>query len=219
MSKPIRESRISGFLSVIAERQTYKNLLYLVVAFPLAVGYYVLLSVGFTLGIALSILVVGLGILAATVIGVRYIAAFERWLANRLLGTKIPTPSDVEDAGDGVITTVKAYLRAPSTWRGLGFILLKFFLGILSFILLVSFLGTALELLLLPLVPEGAFHVQIVGWRVAQSFETTTQRIVAVPIGAVLVFGSLHILNAFAKANARIAVSLLKGEASSDGKA
>jgi hypothetical protein len=156
MSKRTRVSRISGFLSVIAERQTYKNLLYLVVAFPLAVGYYVLLSVGFTLGIGLSILVVGLGILAATVIGLRYIAAFERWLANRLLGTKIPTPSDVEDAGGGVIQTVKVYLHAPSTWRGLGFILLKFLLGILSFILLVSFLGTALELLLLRKVKEKA---------------------------------------------------------------
>lgn len=50
-----RASKVSGFLSVIAERQTYKNLLYLVVAFPFAVGYYVLLSVGFMLGIGLSI--------------------------------------------------------------------------------------------------------------------------------------------------------------------
>lgn len=211
-------SGISGFLYVIADRQTYKNLLYLIVAFPLAVAYYVVLSVGFMLGIGLSILVVGLGILVATVIGLRYLAAFERWLANRLLVTVIVAPSDVGNANGGVIRTVKAYLRAPSTWRGLGFILLKFPLGILTFILLVSFLGTALELLLVPLYPEGAFHVQILGWKVAQSFETDTQRIAAVPIGTILIFGSLHILNAFAKANATIAVSLLGDEASGDGK-
>jgi hypothetical protein len=49
--------------------------------------YYVVLMAGFALGIGLSVLVVGLGILLETVIGLRYIASVERRLANVLLGT------------------------------------------------------------------------------------------------------------------------------------
>ncbi|MEF8783848.1 MAG: sensor domain-containing protein [Haloarculaceae archaeon] len=202
-------SSLTDIVGIIAEPQTYKNLLYLLLAFPLGMVYYVILMVGFTLGIGLSVLVVGLGVLLVTVIGLRFIAAFERTLANALLDTAIPAPDDVSKAADGFTGTAKAYLRAPSTWRGLGFVALKFWVGILSFVLLVTFLGTAVELLLLPLFPGGVFEVQVAGWEVAQSVETTTQRAIAVPVGGALAIVALHILNAFAGANASIALSLL----------
>jgi len=200
---------ITDIVGIVAEPQTYKNLLYLVFAFPLGMAYYVILMVGFALGIGLSVLVVGLGVLLGTVIGLRYIASFERWLANALLGTEIATPDDVAKAGAGVVGTAKAYLKASSTWRGLGFVVLKFWVGILSFVLLVTFIGTAVELLLLPLFPGGALNVQVASWEVAKSITTTTQRAAAVPAGAVLALLGLHILNAFARANASIASSLL----------
>ena len=80
---------IADVVGVVAEPQTYKNLLYLGLAFPLGMVYYVVLMAGFALGIGLSVLVVGLGILLGTVIGLRYIASVERRLANALLGTAI----------------------------------------------------------------------------------------------------------------------------------
>lgn len=208
----------ASIVGPLADAQTYKNLLYLLLAFPLGMAYYVVLMLGFTLGVGLSILVVGLGVLAGTVIGLRYIASFERWLANTLLGTAIPAPDDVENAGDGIIATVTAYLRASSTWRGLGFVFLKFWIGVLSFVLLVTFLGTGVELLLIPLFPGGVFNVEIAGWVVARSVETTTEQAVAVPAGAVLALVSVHILNAFAGVNASVASSLLGPETSDAGE-
>lgn len=200
---------IANIIGVVTEPQTYKNLLYLGLALPLGMVYYVVLMVGFALGVGLSVLVVGLGILLGTVIGLRYIASVERRLANALLGTAIATLDDVETAGKGVVGTAKAYLKASSTWRGLGFVVLKFWLGTLSFVLLVTFLGTAVELLLLPLFPGGALNVRVANWEVAKSVTTTPQRAVAVPGGAVLALLGLHLLNAFARANASIASSLL----------
>jgi hypothetical protein len=200
---------LSRTLGVVVDSQTYRNLLYLLLAFPLGMAYYVILVTGFALGLGLSVLVVGLGILLVTVIGLRYVASFERWLANALLGTEIGAPNDVEKDGDGIVETAKAYLRASSTWRGLGFIFLKFWLGVLSFVLLVTFLGVAVELLLIPVFPEGTLNVQIGGWTVAQTIETTTEQAIAVPVGAVLAVVAMHILNAFARVNASIASSLL----------
>lgn len=207
---------LADVVGVVADAQTYRNLLYIFLAFPLGLLYYAVLVVGFTLGIGLSMLLVGLVILVVTVIGLRYAASFERRLANSLLATEIATPDDVDRSSDGPVGTVKAYLRASSTWRGLGFVVLKFPIGILSFILLVGLLGTAIELLLLPLYPGGAFNVQVAGWRVARSFETSTHRLIAVPVGAVLGIVAVHVLNAFAGANASIASSLLGSNADTD---
>ena len=206
---PTGGTTLSDIVGIVIEGQTYRNVLYLFLAFPLGLIYYFVLVLGFTLGLVLSVLVVGLGILLGTAIGLRYIAAFERGLANTLLGTEIPEPDDVKKADGGIVETGKAYLQAPSTWRGLAFVVLKFPLGILAFILLVSFLGTGLELLLIPLFPEGVFNVQIAGWEVARSVETTTHQAIAVLVGAVLTLAAFHILNVVAGAYASIASSLL----------
>ncbi|MFD1588448.1 sensor domain-containing protein [Halorientalis brevis] len=214
MDQPRTDGTVSGStiadgVRPLTEAQTYKNLLYLVLTFPLGLAYFVIVVVGFALGLGLSVLLVGLGILLATGIGLRVIASFERRLANTLLGTEITAPTDVEQTTDGLIETVTAYFEASSTWRGLGFVLLKFWLGILSLILLITFLGTAIELTLLPLFTDGVLNVQVVGWRVAHSFQTPTQRLLAVPGGVVLGIVAVHILNAYARTNASIAVSLL----------
>lgn len=208
-TSPSTRSSVAKVVGVVADGQTYKNLLYLLLAFPLGMAYYIILMVGFTVGLGLSVLVVGLGILLATVIGLRYLASFERGLANTLLGTNIRKPDDIEKASEGIVGTAKAYLQASSTWRGLGFVALKFPIGVLSFVLLVTFLGTGMELLLIPLFPGGVFNVQIAGWVVAESIETATEQAIAVPAGAFLVLLAVHILNAFARANASIASSLL----------
>jgi hypothetical protein len=210
-------SGIRAAVGVVADVQTYKNLVYLFLAFPLGMIYYVVLVVGFTLGLGLSVVVVGLGILLGTAIGLRLIADFERRLANALLGTEIRQPDDVENEG-GIVGTARAYLQASSTWRGLGFVVLKFLLGIVSFVLLLTFVGAAAELLLLPLFPGGVFNVTVNGWEIARGFETTTQRAAAVPAGAVLGLVGLHVLNAFAGANASIAASLLGANGSGDAE-
>jgi hypothetical protein len=209
-------SRLADIVGVVGDRQTYRNLLYLALAFPLGMIYYMVVFFGFAFGLALSVFVVGLGILLATAIGVRYLASFERRLANRLLGTSIADPTDVDGSDGGIVATAKAYLTASSTWRGLGFVVLKFPIGVLSFVLLVTFLGTGVELLLNPVFPAGVFSVEIGGWEVAQSVESTTERALAVPAGAVLALLGLHITNAFADVNASIASSLL-GPNGSDG--
>lgn len=199
----------ANVLGPLGNRQTYRNILYLCLAFPLGLVYHVVLMLCVALGIGLSVLLVGLLILLAIVVGIRYVASFERGLANGLLGTEIASPDDVDREADGVVESAKAYVNASSTWRGLGFVVLKFPLGVISFVLLVTFLGTAIEFLVLPLYPDGVLNIQVSGWRVAHAFETPTQRNLAVPVGAVLGVVAVHVLNAFARANASIAASLL----------
>ena len=200
----------------ITELQTYKYLLYLLTAFPLGLLYFTLTVVGVSLGAGLAVLGVGVVILLATVVGVRSMAAFERALANSLLGTDIDAPDDI-DAGGGLLETAKAYLFAESTLRAFSFVFVKFGLGIASFVAVVTLLGTGLELLLLPVFPEGALNVQVFGIKPAELFQTGTQRLLAVVLGTVLLVVSAPVLNALARVNASIASGLLENSEDSNG--
>ncbi len=204
----------SAILGVAAKGQTYKNLLYLFLAFPLGMLYFIFLTTGFALGVGLSMVVIGLGILLVMLVGVRALGAFERKLANRLLGTEIRPPDDIEPEENGLVAIGKAYVSASSTWRQFGFLFLKFFTGILSFVLLTLFVGIAVDLVLAPVFPEGALGVQINDWTVAESVETTAEQALAVLAGVVIGLVGLHLLNAFARVNASIASSLLGAEGS-----
>src|ERR1700755_1185031 len=113
--------------------RTYTNLLYLLLAFPLGLAYFILLAVGLTLGFGLTIVWVGLPILALVFAGSWAFAAFERQAAILLLGADVPPmlppPSPMartawQRAGD--------FFSNPVTWKGMGFLLLKFPLGIVS---------------------------------------------------------------------------------------
>lgn len=203
-----------GRLASVIDAQSYKNILYLLTAFPLGLVYFTLTIVGISLGAGLAVLGVGLVILFATVVGIRTMAAFERTLANALLGTDLHAPDDSE-TGDGLLETAMAYLLAESTLRAFGFVFAKFALGILSFVALVTFLGTALELLLLPVAPDGALNVQVFGIHPVDLFQTSTQRLVGAVLGAFLLVVSVPVLNAVARANATVAEALLGGDSDS----
>jgi hypothetical protein len=203
---------LSAFLGVVAEGQTYKNLLYLFLAFPLGLLYFTVLVTGFALGVGLSVLIVGVGILLVMLVGVRVLGAFERGLANGLLDTDIHPPDDIAPDDDGLVALGKAYVGAASTWRQVGFLVSKFFAGILSFVLLALFVGVSVDLVLAPVFPEGALGVQINNWTVGETIETTAQQALAVPAGLVLGLVGLHLLNAFARVNASMASSLLGAE-------
>jgi hypothetical protein len=196
---------LGNALGIVTERQTYSNLLYLVLAFPLGVVYQSLVVFGLVAGILLSVVLVGIGILFVTLLGVRAIAGFERRLANRLLGTEIADPDDLQTDQAGVFGTVKLYLKAASTWRSVGFLVVKFWVGVVAFVLLTFTLGIAVELLTAPL---GADIVEISINSDEVTFDTVPAY-VAIPLGAVLAVGSLHVSNAFAYVNAQIAEGLL----------
>ena len=72
----------------------HNYLVYLLTAFPLGLAYFIVLAVGASVGAALAVLVVGLGILLATLVAWRGMAAIERGVARALLGVQIARPPD-----------------------------------------------------------------------------------------------------------------------------
>lgn len=192
---------IRSFVGVAAERQTYRNLCYLLLAIPIGIAYQFGLTLGF-LGAIFAVVLVGIPILLCTIVGARYLAAFERRLANRLLTTDIRRPANRRTvADDGLVSTLVELVRSQTTWKGVGFLVLKsVFSFIVAFLLLLGGIGS----LALVLAPVSSSTV-VFDWEI----DTVAESVVAVPLGVVLGLVTLHLANWIAEIMETLAVALL----------
>ena len=86
--RPAGGSAFGRFFGVVVRPQSWLNLLYLALSFPLGLFYFVFLTVCLSVGISLVIIWVGIFILGLTAACWWAFAAFERSLADAFLGTR-----------------------------------------------------------------------------------------------------------------------------------
>ncbi len=152
---------MTALFGPFAQKRTYVRLVYLLFAFPLGVAYFVGLVGGIAVGNGLVIVWVGVPILVGVAAGWRALAGFERRLAISMLGASIdPTPSPLPEAED-IWGRVKALVGDPFTWRSLGWLFLRFPLGIISFVIIVVLLSVAGAGLSSPFVLRFAERVEV----------------------------------------------------------
>lgn len=178
---------------VFAKPQTYLNLLYLFLAFPLGIAYFVFLVTGISLGFGLLVIWIGAVILAGVLALCWPLTLFERQLAISLLHVDMPPRCDTTPSGGTLFEQAKAHLSNPATWKGIAFLFLKFPIGIASFVITVTLVSLSLGLLLAPL---GYPWVQINIGNLRLS--SMSAAMVAFCLGLVVAPFSLHFLNLMA---------------------
>ena len=180
--------------------RTYTNLLYLMLAFPLGLLYFIFLIVGLSTGLGLVIVWIGIPILAVVFAGSWWLAALERQLAIHALGAEVPpmAPPPGSERTAGFWQRVGAFFSNPVTWKGMAFLLLKFPLGMASFIAVVTLLSTSAGFLLAPAAwlfgGEWAFEIDFLFWTV----DSLAGAMAVGAFGVVLFFFSLNLLNGLA---------------------
>src|SRR5918994_4651484 len=105
---------LASFAGVARNPQSYRNLLYLVLALPLGVAYVAILVAGLSAGAGLAVILVGLVVLLATLFALRAMAAVERMLARRLLRIAIHPPIEA-GLHSNWPQRVQLWLRDPVT--------------------------------------------------------------------------------------------------------
>lgn len=187
----------SGFLAkyfaVVAKEETYLNLIYLLLAFPLSVVYFTFLVTGLSLGLGTLIIWIGIPILLAVFAASWGLATFERMLAMLLLREDIPPMSQIENTSESAWERVKAHLGNRVTWTGLLYLVLKFPVATFFFVVAVTLIATTIGMLITPFLyqvwnyPSGWDF-----WRV----DTLGESLLVAGLGLVLVGPiSLHIVN------------------------
>lgn len=216
-----------SFLAVPLRPQTYLNLLYLSLAFPLGIAYLVFLSVGVSLGVGLAFVVVGIPILALVVSVALGLAGVERHLAALLLGVELKPAARLE--GDSTVERVTALATDRGTWTTLVYLPSKFVLGLASFVVVMTTLTTGISMLLVPLYyDQPGLYVGLVtdrpvelhpalylGWNDllvgyetvfglgAWEVATLGDALAVAALGALLCLVGLHVLNLLARLSAR----------------
>jgi len=218
---PSVRGSLSRFVGVAFEGRTYRHLVYLALAFPLGIGYFVAFTVLFSVGASLTIVLVGVPILLSSIGVALVLVALERRLAGVLLDLEFEEPvfPEYDDPG----SLARGVFLDRTTWLGLCYLLSKFAIGIVAFVLLVCLASFSLAFVLAPLyyqsgnvgihVPEtvhlspgvalgwGDLSVELVmpitvtSWLV----QTIWEALVLSAVGVVFLLLSLHAVNGMAR--------------------
>lgn len=188
-----------GFLAALTHPQTFLNLLYLLLSFPLGLIYFVFLVVGISTGVGTLIVWVGAFVLLGTFLGVKGLTAFERKLTGVLLRTSIPSRNISTPFQPNVNRTVfekaRALMISRESWAGVVYLLVKFPLGVASFVLTVTLISVSLGLTVSPIAAMiPPLDMEIGSWSINTPYEAAPFAIA----GILLMFISFHILNGMA---------------------
>ena len=195
---------LQTYFGVITKKETYLNLVYLLLAFPLGLFYFISLVVGFSVGISLLIIWVGFFILVLLFPAIWYAIAFERIQAIHLLGENLPPMAKPTVTDQRLMDKIKAFFTNPVTWKGLLYLFLKFPIGIVEFTILVTGLSIMLGFLAAPFIfpfVEINFGLWIV--------DSFSEAIGLFVVGILLVPAILHFFNLICKINGKFAKLML----------
>jgi signal transduction histidine kinase len=131
------------------DSRAWKRILYLTIAFPLGIAYFVTIAAGLSTGLGVAIMTFGVPVVIMMWVW-RLMARFERFLASRLLGVELPPP--YRPAEGRWFARLLSRLGDPATWKDLAYLIVHLPLGILDFIVVAILLGLPLSLVGTPLM-------------------------------------------------------------------
>ncbi len=208
-------SALAKFFGAVTRPQTYLNILYLLLAFPLGIFYFVFLITGLAAGFPLIIVWIGLLVLALVFAAWYAFIAFERQTAIWMLHEDIPPMSRQDLTGKSLWQKFTATLANPVTWKGLVYLFAKFPLGILSFVVVVTLLSVSVSLLAMPfyypyvhsdinLTLNGAYYFNPI-----LLVNTLPKALIVSLIGVFVTLISLHAFNGLAWLSGKFARIML----------
>jgi hypothetical protein len=205
-------------LGVATDAQTYKNLLYLLIRFPLGIAYFTLFVTGLSLGMSLVPLLAGIPILAGVLAMAGYVGVVEAALLRTFLDRDVEwSPVDPNDTP--VVPYLKQVATDPKNYLLMILALASFVTGNALFIALVVGVTLSLSLVVAPAVywmddvqylhSSESIDLGITTISEGQLIETLPEALLASLIGVVLVVVGLHLINLTTRAYAGVTEALL----------
>lgn len=184
-------SRIRQLFGVVVDPQTYRNAFYLLLTFPLGLCYFTAIVTGVSVGFSTLVILVGVPILAALLVFVVHLAAFEARMANYLLGTEVDYDAGGPD-DESAIQYCKGVALDPRTYLAGAYLLSKFVIGIAAFTLLVTLSSLTAAFLAAPVFydnPDVTYQIGV--WEPTTLPEAGVVSLLGLAIGLV----GLHAVN------------------------
>jgi hypothetical protein len=209
MTEAIPRDALHRFVTAPIRASTYKRLLYLLLAFPLGLAYFIVFTTTSSLGVGLAFTIVGIPILIGTLVATTAAARLEARLAEWLLGRETAQPRSLRrslDTDDGYSAAVRRFLAEPTTWTSVVVVLLKFLYGIAAFVVTVT--GSAMVVTML--AAPAVYDDPQVSYRIGSYVVSTLPEALAVAgLGVVGFWVVCNVCNALATAGGMLTDTLL----------
>ena len=122
--------------------QAALSALFLLSSLPLGLLWFAVLAVLLSVGLPLTIVWVGLPVLALAALACVYGVRVERWRLAALLGTRLPPPYRPLPRGP-VLVRARARAADPALWRGLLYLLLLLPIGLVELVVVLLLIASA----------------------------------------------------------------------------
>lgn len=165
MTETTPHKLLRRFVTAPVRVSTYKRLIYLLLAFPLGIAYFVAFTTASSLGLGLTFTLVGIPLLIGTLIATTGAAELEARLADALLGYETARPRSLSESlntDQGYVVALHRFLTEPTTWTSVAVVLLKFLYGLAAFVITVGGGATVLAMLAAPVAyddPGFGYHI------------------------------------------------------------
>jgi hypothetical protein len=211
LTRPHQSTPLRRFLGVVIDPQSYRNIGYLLLGLVLGTMWFTILISGAAIGLSMLVVaLLGIPILVGLWYVTRLFANVERSTANVLLGQELAHLPVATNARGNL--WVRSMTADRDRWREVGFLLLRFPVGIATFTVAATALATPAMVAYAPIAARSGDAEPFGDWALSSNLQDLAGSPWAwflVPLGALLLVGSFHLLNAVAKANGRwVAASL-----------
>ena len=202
-----RTPPVRRFLGVAVQPHSYRNIAYLLLGLPLGTAWFAVLISG--LSVAISMLVVALlGI--PMLMGIWYItrsfANVERGIANMLLGRHLPLMPIASPVHGNLWVRLRSMTSDRARWRELGYLVLRFPVGLATFTAAVTALTTPVMVAYAPFSARYDDNHPFGDWTLSSAMEDVANSPWSwffVPLGLTMLITSFHLMNTLANACGR----------------
>ena len=193
-------------------KKFFPNLVYLLLALPLGILYFVILVTGYALGAGLIITLVGVPILVTMIFVTYLLGDLDRAMTSKLLGVKIAKPEAIPARDDSARSILVTQLKSLEFWKEFVYLLLKMPLGVITFTVTIVFVSLSLGLIAAPFILTYVPDARMMLWY-GYEIDTMQKAVVTSGVGLGLGVLTVFLINGFASAMGSISVwALGKGE-------
>ena len=198
-----RTSVVRRFFGVVAQPDSYRNIAFLLIGLPLGTIWFTVLVTG--VSVALSMVVVallGIPMLLALWYVTRSFANVERSMANALLSQHLPRSTMNSPHRGNLWVRLRSMTLDRDRWREVGYLMLRFPVGVATFTAAVTAIATPLMVAYAPIVArhdEQPFGDWALSSRMEEVASNSPWSWLLVPLGLVMLIASFHLMNAVAR--------------------
>jgi len=212
-----RRSWMGHFFGVIAEPRTYGALFYMLLSLATGIFYFTWVVTGLSLSAGLAVLIIGVPFVILYFGSIRVLSLVEGRIVETMLGERMPRRPLYSSRGQPLLKRIGELFTDPRIWATQLYFLFMLPLGIVYFTVVVTCLSVSLALISLPvgLVLGYGGVLSIDDWNLGMSGEPWMWPI-AVLVGVVLLFVTLHIARGVGYLHALLAKHMLVKSAQYD---